>query len=318
MGSENLARRRMLKQSTVLLAACAAAQTVPARAWAAAGTDAVRDGPRMRTITSSASDAVRLAVVEAGNPAGPSIVFVHGFSQSHESWIRQLQDPGLLEKHHLVAYDLRGHGKSDKPLAPEAYRDPRKWADDLNSVVRETCRDRPCVVAWSYGGRVINDYLGVYGDAGLRAINYVAATSTGDRSTLGSAYGLLADMLSDDPATARRGTEAFLRACFERQPSATAMAGMVRYNDETPVAVRKLLGGRPADYDAVLRQVKVPVLVTHGEHDRISAVAMSRYTVGRIPQARLSLYPDAGHSTFYEDAARFNGELAAFMGAVHP
>lgn len=306
MTPDNKARRRVLKQACALMAAGA----VTPMAWARWD-----DGLERRTITSSASDGVRLAVFEAGNRAGPPIVFVHGFSQSHESWERQLQDPALLREFHLVAYDLRGHGASDKPLVPEAYKDGRKWADDLRSVIDATCKGRPCVVPWSYGGRVVNDYLTVYGDQGLSAINYVAATSTGDRSALGRSFALLLDMLSDDPAKAQRGTEAFLRACFEKQPAPAAMAEMVRFNNETPVAVRKLLGGRPADYDAALQKVKVPVLVTHGRHDQISAVAMSQYTVSKIPQARLSLYEDAGHSTFYEDAGRFNSELAEFMRA---
>ncbi|OZI61152.1 alpha/beta fold hydrolase [Bordetella genomosp. 11] len=303
MALDNLARRRMLKQACAALAACA---TTPV-AWAGQTGDSAR--PRM--IRSAASDGVALAVFEAGNRAGPPIVFVHGFSQSHESWDRQWHDPLLLRDFHLVAYDLRGHGQSDKPLVPEAYRDPRRWADDLHTVIHATCRAKPSVVAWSYGGRVINDYLGVYGDGELHAINYVAATSTGDRATLGRSYALLIDMLSDDPATAQRGTEAFLRACFEHQPSAAAMAEMVRFNNETPVAVRKLLGGRPAQYDDVLQQVRIPVLVTHGEQDQISAVAMSRHTASKIAQARLSLYQGVGHATFYEDAPRFNGELVS-------
>ncbi|ANN76191.1 hypothetical protein BAU07_02825 [Bordetella flabilis] len=300
-------RRRMLKQSCAVLAAMA----TPALSWAATQTP----DTQRSTVTSSASDGVKLAVFEAGNPAGQPIVFVHGFSQSHESWIRQFQAPALLEKYHLIAYDLRGHGQSDKPLVPEAYRDSQKWADDLRSVVQATCRAKPCVVAWSYGGRVINDYLAAYGDGELRAINYVAATSTGDRSTLGRSYAVLLDMLSDDPATAQRGTEVFLRACFERQPAPAAMAEMVRFNNETPVAVRKLLGGRPAQYDAALRQVRVPVLITHGELDQISAVAMSRHTASLIPQALLSVYQGVGHSTFYEDPTRFNTELAALLDA---
>jgi pimeloyl-ACP methyl ester carboxylesterase len=302
-------RRRMLKQAGAMVAACA----VTPVAWASETGETKNTRPRR--VTSAASDGLRLAVFQAGNPAGPPIVFVHGFSQSHESWDKQFHDPMLLQKFHLIAYDLRGHGQSDKPLVPEAYRDSRKWADDLRSVVQATCRAKPCVVAWSYGGRVINDYLGVYGDDDLRALNYVAATSTGDRSTLGRSYPLLLDMLSDDPAIAQRGTEAFLRACFERQPSAAAMAEMVRFNNETPVAVRKLLGGRPADYDATLRRIKVPVLVTHGDQDQISAVAMSRYTVAHVAQARLSLYQGVGHSTFYEDTARFNAELDSLISA---
>ena len=32
-----------------------------------------------------------------------------------------------------------------------------------------------------------------------------------------------------------------------------------------------------------------------------------------IPGARLSVYPGIGHAPFYEDAPRFNTELAAFV-----
>jgi pimeloyl-ACP methyl ester carboxylesterase len=32
-----------------------------------------------------------------------------------------------------------------------------------------------------------------------------------------------------------------------------------------------------------------------------------------IPGAKLSVYEGVGHSPFYEDAARFNAELAAFV-----
>jgi len=34
---------------------------------------------------------------------------------------------------------------------------------------------RPVLVGWSYGGRVINDYLTHYGDGGIAGIDYVAA-----------------------------------------------------------------------------------------------------------------------------------------------
>jgi non-heme chloroperoxidase len=40
---------------------------------------------------------------------------------------------------------------------------------------------------------------------------------------------------------------------------------------------------------------------------------MSRRIPGVNPRSNLSIYPEAGHSPFYEDAARFNRELSAFV-----
>ena len=56
-------------------------------------------------------------------------------------------------------------------------------------------------------------------------------------------------------------------------------------------------------------------------HDsaRVTAPDGSRYTAASAPGARLSVYPGIGHSPFWEDAERFNRELAEFArGAWRP
>lgn len=261
------------------------------------------------TVKSSAEDGVNLAVYESGNQKGRPVIFIHGFAQSHESWSKQMESTALQRELRLIAFDLRGHGDSDKPLSKDAYHDPVRWANDLRSVIRATGADRPCVVAWSYGGRVLNDYLSVFGDGGLGALNYVAATSSAERFGLGRSYALIVPMLADDPETAARGTEVFLKACFEKQPTTAELETMKRFNAKTPVAVRKLLGGRSAPYEPVLRKISVPTLVTHGTEDQISAPAISEYTHNCIPGSTLSIFKGAGHATFFEEAERFNAEL---------
>jgi non-heme chloroperoxidase len=57
----------------------------------------------------------------------------------------------------------------------------------------------------------------------------------------------------------------------------------------------------------------VPVLVTHGMEDRVALVAMARYTESVVANAQISLYEGVGHMPFWEDAPRFNRELAAFV-----
>jgi pimeloyl-ACP methyl ester carboxylesterase len=282
---------------------------------AGAGCASRLDTPPVRRVRSSASDGVELAVYETGNPRGRPVIFIHGFAQSHESWSAQMQALTLQSELRLISFDLRGHGDSGKPLVREAYHDPQRWAHDLRSVMQATGADKPCIVAWSYGGRVVNDYLQAFGDGDIGSINYVAATSTAQRFGLGSDYALIGGMLSDDPAVETRATLAFLRACFEKQPTEAQLKEMERFNALTPVAVRKLLAGRPADYDDALRRLKVPVLITHGDRDRISALAMSEYTLGLVPVSKLSLYQGAGHGTFFEEPMRFNAELLALARA---
>jgi pimeloyl-ACP methyl ester carboxylesterase len=77
--------------------------------------------------------------------------------------------------------------------------------------------------------------------------------------------------------------------------------------------VRANLGGRPLDATEVMSKLKLPVLVTHGAQDRNSKIGNAQYTANTIPGAKLSVYEGIGHAPFYEDAARFNAELAAFV-----
>ena len=54
-------------------------------------------------------DGLSISAQEWGNPNGPGIVFIHGFSQSNLSWMRQTHSD-LAKEFHIVTYDLRGHG----------------------------------------------------------------------------------------------------------------------------------------------------------------------------------------------------------------
>jgi non-heme chloroperoxidase len=57
--------------------------------------------------------------------------------------------------------------------------------------------------------------------------------------------------------------------------------------------------------------------VTHGTKDKVLLVALGRFTAAAVPGAKLSLYDGVGHGPFWEDAARFNQELAEFMRGVN-
>jgi pimeloyl-ACP methyl ester carboxylesterase len=66
----------------------------------------------------------------------------------------------------------------------------------------------------------------------------------------------------------------------------------------------------------MLPRLALPVLVTQGALDRMILPAFGRFTAETVPGARLSLYESAGHSPFWEDAPRFNRELAELVRAA--
>lgn len=73
----------------------------------------------------------RVHCVEAGD--GPLVLLVHGFPESWYSWRHQL--PALAEAgYRAVAIDVRGYGRSSKPLAVDEYRMLRLVADNVGLV----------------------------------------------------------------------------------------------------------------------------------------------------------------------------------------
>lgn len=84
---------------------------------------------------------VRLHVTETSNPSGRPLLFIHGFSQCALAWNRQLHSD-LGDTFRLVAFDLRGHGLSDKPR--EGYTDSQpcspRWTPDSRVSSRASSR----------------------------------------------------------------------------------------------------------------------------------------------------------------------------------
>jgi non-heme chloroperoxidase len=267
----------------------------------------------MKPISVRSPDGVTIAAQEWGNPAGREILFIHGFNQCHLSWRRQVTDPALAGSFRMVTYDLRGHGGSGQPIDGAAYVPEQHWADDLAGVIAAAGLKRPVVVGWSFAGRVIGDYLRAYGDAVFAGINYVNPRAAPDSHLFGPDQAHLDPMQSDDLATNIAGTRRFLRACFARQPDADDFEAMLAFNMIVPARVREMILGRRREEHDALAELTCPVLVTFGTGDRIILPVMADHIAGKVRGAEVSLYDGIGHSPFWEDASRFNAELAKFV-----
>ena len=262
---------------------------------------------------------VELSVYEYGDPKGPGILFIHGFAQSYLAWKYQLESD-LSRQFRLVAFDLRGHGMSQKPLEPEHYTDGQLWADDVAVVIGELGLDRPVLVPWSYGGYVTCDYLQRYGDGGISGVNF---TASGVRRGIDKAQGLagpgilevLPGMMSDDLAENIASTQQFIINCQAGPSDNKDREQALAYNMMAPCAVHEAMFSRALDFESVLKAAKAPVLVTHGLADTIINPAMSQLILSWMPQAKKSFYPDVGHAPFRENPERFNHELAHLVRA---
>ena len=175
----------------------------------------------------------------------------------------------------IVTFNLRGHGLSEKPPEAEYYADGQLWADDVASVIDQTGLEKPILVAWSYGGYVVADYLRAHGDSRIGGINLVGAgvllmPPAFDHigpGMLENVQGMCARDLAANIAATRR----FLHACTSRPLGDDEVAAALGWNMVVPSAVRGALLSREVDSRDILASVSVRSRDPRaGRHDRVA------------------------------------------------
>jgi pimeloyl-ACP methyl ester carboxylesterase len=92
------------------------------------------------------SNGVRIRYIEAGS--GEPALLIHGYTASLDTnWIDTGVFQNLAKGHHVIAFDLRGHGKSGKPLDPAAYG--REMVQDAIRVLDHLKIQRAHIVGYS-------------------------------------------------------------------------------------------------------------------------------------------------------------------------
>ena len=264
---------------------------------------------------------VMLRAHEWGRRDGPAILFVHGWSQCDMCWDAQVRSP-LAERFRMVSFDNRGHGMSEKPLNGGCYADGRLWAEDLAAVIERTNLDRPVLVAWSYGGFIVADYVRAYGDAGIAGIDLVGgAVLLRPPSFEHIGPGFLDNAMDASAPDLRANIAAirrFLRSCTAGPLPDELWSAALCWNMAVPAEIRGALIAREIDDGDIYPRLSVPILVTHGRNDKIVLPSMAEHMLAHCGTAVASWYEGVGHMPFIEDTERFNLELAAFVDRVNP
>lgn len=261
---------------------------------------------------------VNLVVFTKGDPSKPPLLLIHGWCQAALSWEHQFS--ALSDDYFVVAPDLRGHGLSDKPDAPEAYNTAKPWADDIKAIIDGLNLIDPVIVGWSMGGYVVEDYLMVHGEdaiagtvligTGITRGSFMPRPALEARAADNSVSS--ADLISEDPAKFIAATLAFIEACTAKPMSREDFAKAAAFNAMCPAHIRGLCRQRPEDYRPTMANLTKPVMVAWGDQERLAHRSMFDETMATIPNAKPSIYEGLGHMPFFEDPTSFNADLAAF------
>ncbi len=261
----------------------------------------------------TSADGVELAVQESGNPDGATIILIHGLLGSRLNWQKQTTSPEL-QRYRMVTYDLRGHGRTDKPESVEAYTDGRRYADDLAAVIKATGSQHPVLVGWSLGGVVISNYLAAYGDAAIGGAVYVDGVIELNAALITAHPDVYAGLASDDLKTHLDAVRTFLALCFHTQPDTPTFERLLANAAMASWTMTRATPSMSVAAAEGLPKARVPVLMLYGAKDQLVQVQPSLARAKQLnAHVQTQIYENSGHAPFLEEAARFNRDVVKFM-----
>ncbi len=137
--------------SAGLLALTLASPILPVSFANAAETQVVADVAQA-SFRSEVIDGVKIAYREAGDPANPTILLLHGFPTSSHMFRKLI--PELAANYHVIAPDYPGFGASDMPLAADFDYSFAKVADIMTTLLDRKNVENYSVYLMDYGAPV--------------------------------------------------------------------------------------------------------------------------------------------------------------------
>ncbi len=242
-----------------------------------------------------------------GDAGKPALVFAHGRGGNAASWWQQV--PVFAAEWRVVTFDHRGFARSRCDTKDDF--DPRRFADDLATILDHAKIDRAALVCQSMGGRT---GLGFALKFPKRVTSLVLCGTTGGLYDETIARGL-GDVRGVAAQVGSLSTLALEPTFPQRAPAlATLYAQIQAFNTEFDYGGPPILTAPATRIDpALLQGWSIPTLVLGGLNDQIVASSVLQYIARMIPGAELRLIPGLGHSTYFEDAATFNALVGDFL-----
>jgi pimeloyl-ACP methyl ester carboxylesterase len=263
-----------------------------------------------------------------GPPDRPTIVLIHGWVCSLELWQYQIAD--LAGSYRLVAYDLRGHARSQPATGLDYSMDA--LAADLDAVLRVCVPDgqRAVAAGHSMGAMSVVAWAGAHPDhvaerlAGVMLLNVgverliAEARIVITAGALSRLKQLVGSRMLDLPLPAPRRLSPVVSrvvryVALSKGASPAQVAFCVRMFLGCRPDVRAAFGATLAGLDlmSALDALVVPAVVVAGELDRLTPPVHARAIADALPEAHLVELSAIGHTSPLEAHAEVTGLLHA-------
>jgi pimeloyl-ACP methyl ester carboxylesterase len=257
----------------------------------------------------------------AAHDGRPPLLLLQHFRGNLENWDPWLVDT-LAAHGELILLDNTGVGLSGGavPLTvTEMARDALAFLEALEL-------DRVDLLGYSLGGMVAQE-IGLLRPRVVRRIVLAGTGPRGGRQMHGWTFDIerialqadngpedLLHLFFDVSETSRELGRAYLQRAFRRTEGRDAPNGLevaraqydaiVEWGIPDPAQLNRLAG------------ITQPVLVANGDNDAMIPTVNSQILADHLPQARLRIYPDAGHGFLFQYPRQFADLVTEFLSAA--
>jgi pimeloyl-ACP methyl ester carboxylesterase len=270
---------------------------------------------------------------------GPAILLIHGIGDNSSTW--ETVQKKLAQRFTVIAPDLLGHGKSDKPRADYSVA---AYANGMRDLLAVLDIERVTVVGHSLGGGVTMQFAYQYpqlverivlvGTGGVtKDVHFVLRLAS---LPMGSEALALLRMPGALPALQVVGRvvgkmlNVVGAAAPAIAPSKFDLPDVLRILDELPEptasaafsrtlrAVVDWRGQVVTMLDRCYLTQSVPVQLIWGEHDSVIPVSHAKMAHAAMPGSRLEVFEKSGHFPFHDFPDRFVEVVEQFIDSTEP
>jgi pimeloyl-ACP methyl ester carboxylesterase len=260
----------------------------------------------------------RFAYRQLGPDSGTPVIFLNHLAGVLDNWDPRVVD-GIAARHRVITFDNRGVGASQGTTP----RSVAAMARDAIAFIRALGYDQVDLLGFSLGGMVAQ----VITKDEPQLVRKLILAGTGPAGGVGIDKVTPITLLDTLKATLTfKDPKEYLFFTRTANGKATARQFVNRLKERTddrdkPISVTAFRNqlkaihtwGRQAPAD--LTVIQQPVLVANGDHDRMVPSTNSADLARRLPNARLELYPDAGHGGIFQYHDEFVDQALKFLDA---
>lgn len=224
--------------------------------------------------------------------ADRTIVFIHGLSDSLEYW--QKLSCSLTDEYQILAYDIRGHGKTD--LGSEDFSTDL-LADDLHRLLLGLNIERASLIGFSLGGNIALSF----------AIKYPQMV---DKLIIMSSFSQNDDNLKSKFLEFENAVNISFEAFYDTIIKYVLPQDIIDRNREFLESV-KCQSAKTANLDGIkkgidigigfditdkLTAINAPTMIMHGRDDDIVSLDLANVLSDNIKDSQLIIFDDTKHN----------------------